>query len=57
MAKQSMGIPFYNMKERCDNKTYLLNYVQKPIVINDGYERCLYSEFPTGINGFIILSF
>jgi DNA-directed RNA polymerase I subunit RPA2 len=48
MAKQSMGIPAHNIKTRNDNKMYMLNYTQHPIVRNKNYQ--IVQDYPLGLN-------
>lgn len=48
MAKQAMGIPAFNLHRRTDNKSYLLSYLQSPMVRAVGYATL--EPFPIGFN-------
>lgn len=53
MAKQSMGFPFYNFSGRSDNKTYILNSLQEPLVQNEAYTEFGFDHYPMGFNAIV----
>lgn len=48
MAKQAMGLPAYNIRSRTDNKTYWVNYLQKPVVMTSSQNALI--NYPIGFN-------
>ncbi|ORD94464.1 RPA2 [Enterospora canceri] len=48
MAKQAMGIPSYTQSSRTDNKAYVVNYLQHPLIKTSSYET--FERFPLGFN-------
>lgn len=48
MAKQAMGINSYNPQFRADNKSYVVNYMQSPVIRTKGYST--FDDFPIGFN-------
>lgn len=50
MGKQSMGTPPVSQKYRTDQKTYMLDYSQSPLVQTDLYKRYNLESYPNGKN-------
>ena len=53
MAKQTMGIPFYNFPYRIDNKTYRILFPQSPIVRTHIYDEFGFDYYPAGTNAVV----
>ncbi|OAG29901.1 DNA-directed RNA polymerase I subunit RPA2 [Nematocida displodere] len=50
MAKQSMGTPLNSQKYRTDQKTYVLDSPQVPILLTDIYKKFNLERYPIGKN-------
>lgn len=48
MAKQAMGISCFNPQHRTDNKSFLVSYMQSPMVRTTGYNT--FEKYPIGFN-------
>ena len=58
MAKQTMGLPYFNFPFRCDNKTYRILFPQSPIVRTHIYDEFGFDYYPAGINAVVaVLSY
>lgn len=58
MAKQTMGVPFFNFPFRCDNKTYRILFPQSPIVRTHIYDEFGFDYYPAGTNAVVaVLSY
>ncbi|MCQ2817488.1 MAG: DNA-directed RNA polymerase I subunit RPA2 [archaeon] len=53
MAKQTMGIPFFNFPFRVDNKVYRILFPQSPIVRTPAYDEYGFDYFPVGMNAVV----
>lgn len=53
MAKQTMGVPFFNFPFRCDNKTYRILFPQSPIVKTNVYDEFGFDYYPSGVNAVV----
>ncbi|KAG0438201.1 DNA-directed RNA polymerase I subunit [Dictyocoela muelleri] len=50
MAKQGLSIPSFNFLNRTDNKMYVLNNGQKPLVYTETQKMFELDKIPTGVN-------
>ena len=53
MGKQTMGTPSLNKNERTDNKSYLLNCGQAPLVRSGMYDNYKLDDYPNGTNAVV----
>ena len=53
MAKQTMGLSFYNFPYRVDNKSYRILFPQSPIVRTHIYDEFGFDYYPAGTNAVV----
>eukprot|EP01147_Barroeca_monosierra_P009559 gene9559-1788_t len=53
MGKQTMGIPAHTIKHRADNKLYVLNSGQTPVVHTRSYNEYAIDDYPLGNNAIV----
>jgi len=53
MLKQTMGTPYHNHPYRMDNKVYMVQFPQKPIVRTGMYNFADFDSHPAGINAVV----